>query len=1206
MTDRLLRDVLDIPDSVHYGTFVLKLARSVSAEHAAQTVRDYVATPQLAEEFDKALGVIKTAVQTQSSHAAYLDGSFGSGKSHFMAVLHAVLRGDPVARGKDELVPVIAKHDDWLGVPKFLLVPYHIVGASTLDAAILGGYVSRVAAEFPDKEPPAVYRDDALLADAKELRAEVGDDEFIAKLGTSQWRRVKWDAALLDAAFAAPASDRDRRRLVGALLQGPFKRYAAAVSGDAPSFLPLDEGLSVISEHAKHVLGHDAIVLLLDELVLWLAGWIGDPAAMRREVEKVSKLVESAQWERPAPIISFVPRQRDLRELVGRDVAGTQTANLFDALKYWDARFDHLKLENRNLRAIVQQRILRPNPKNPQAKAELDAAFDRATRTTPQVWDVLLNSQGESATREDFRATYPFSPAFVAAMVDISEALQRERSAIKLMFDLLVKYRDTLPVGQLVPLGAIYDVLADGQDQPFTDKLRDEFSQVKRFYTEELRPHLLRKHSLADGQAITPAFRADDLVVKTLLLAALVPQVPALRNLTASRLAALNHGSIKSMLSGGERTQVAQTLRGLANEFGAFHVAESDDPAVEVALIGVDTRGILALARHVDDDAAKRRYLQKLLWEKFGVPDDGRYDARKEIVWRGTRRVVELVFANVRDESQLDTRQFEPAESDALRVIIDYPFDEPTFGPAEDRRRVLELQADRPRSDIVCWLPHFLSGDRFSDLGDLVVIDHVLEGDRLEREYAVTLTEDDRHHARSQLTSRKQALRHNLAEVLRKAYGLAAIDEADLGRRTETHLLALDSAVDLKPPAGLGFADALPVICGKLLDHRYDKHPDLDPDGRRTAYRPQQLDIVWQFVEEASQQNPPRVEARNEGPVLRRIGHPLELGTMHEAHFVLQDTWPMRIEEAANRARISGDLKISDIHDWIDREVPGLPKDIRTLIAACYASQRDRAWIRAGQVVDVRELRAVHGDMQLRAQELPTESEFTAAGERATALLRTDRQPVRSARAVHALGTAVRHRSSELLPDADELVKELERHAEVLQLAESTRLSTARAAAALLERLAGTTDDTAVLRALAAAELPRPSEVYRASLESAKAVVAMLASVRWQILESVAARQDEPARVILERLRGVAAHDEHAAHLAPALQQAEQDAIALVSASAPPTPEPPPPPPGRTVVRGRRQVRVSELDDVLREITDAAGELPDGTVDVSWQITDQE
>ncbi|MCO5994769.1 hypothetical protein [Actinoallomurus rhizosphaericola] len=103
-----------------------------------------------------------------------------------------------------------------------------------------------------------------------------------------------------------------------------------------------------------------------------------------------------------------------------------------------------------------------------------------------------------------------------------------------------------------MPLGAIYDVLARGQDRPFSDKLRDEFEQAKRFYTGRLLPYLLAKHRLTEDQLRSlparHAFRADDLVVKTLLLAALVPNVAALRHLTAGWLAALNHGSIATMI----------------------------------------------------------------------------------------------------------------------------------------------------------------------------------------------------------------------------------------------------------------------------------------------------------------------------------------------------------------------------------------------------------------------------------------------------------------------------------------------------------------------------------------------------------------------------------------------------------------------------------------------------------------------------------
>ena len=54
------------------------------------------------------------AVASGVSRGAFLTGSFGSGESHFMAVLRALLRHDPAARAKVELHPVLAGHDDVL------------------------------------------------------------------------------------------------------------------------------------------------------------------------------------------------------------------------------------------------------------------------------------------------------------------------------------------------------------------------------------------------------------------------------------------------------------------------------------------------------------------------------------------------------------------------------------------------------------------------------------------------------------------------------------------------------------------------------------------------------------------------------------------------------------------------------------------------------------------------------------------------------------------------------------------------------------------------------------------------------------------------------------------------------------------------------------------------------------------------------------
>jgi predicted ATPase len=91
-----IKELIHLPEHVHRGDFVLRLTEGV--EKPAETLRDYVVTPQLIECFDESLKFIRSALDANTSKAAYLHGSFGSGKSHFMAVLHLLLLNDAGAR----------------------------------------------------------------------------------------------------------------------------------------------------------------------------------------------------------------------------------------------------------------------------------------------------------------------------------------------------------------------------------------------------------------------------------------------------------------------------------------------------------------------------------------------------------------------------------------------------------------------------------------------------------------------------------------------------------------------------------------------------------------------------------------------------------------------------------------------------------------------------------------------------------------------------------------------------------------------------------------------------------------------------------------------------------------------------------------------------------------------------------------------------
>ena len=69
-----IKDLIDIPDRVQKGDFVLKLTEGVT--DAAETLRHYVVTPELVKCFDAALTFIRSAV-----HGRTRDRRTGSGHS---------------------------------------------------------------------------------------------------------------------------------------------------------------------------------------------------------------------------------------------------------------------------------------------------------------------------------------------------------------------------------------------------------------------------------------------------------------------------------------------------------------------------------------------------------------------------------------------------------------------------------------------------------------------------------------------------------------------------------------------------------------------------------------------------------------------------------------------------------------------------------------------------------------------------------------------------------------------------------------------------------------------------------------------------------------------------------------------------------------------------------------------------------------------
>ncbi len=171
--------LFDLPATVVATDFVVELAKGV--EEAASTVGQYVVTEDLLRALGDALHLVGRAVGSKTSAGTYLHGSFGSGKSHFLAILSLLMSGSEIAWRRPELHPLRVSHP-WIGEKRLLQLRLHMLGKDSLEGATFGAYLAAVRGEFPAAPIPALFADAPLFDNARGLLESVGDTAFFARM----------------------------------------------------------------------------------------------------------------------------------------------------------------------------------------------------------------------------------------------------------------------------------------------------------------------------------------------------------------------------------------------------------------------------------------------------------------------------------------------------------------------------------------------------------------------------------------------------------------------------------------------------------------------------------------------------------------------------------------------------------------------------------------------------------------------------------------------------------------------------------------------------------------------------------------------------------------------------------------------------------------------------------------------------------------
>ena len=287
----------------------------------------------------------------------------------------------------------------------------------------------------------------------------------------------------------------------------------------------------------------------------------------------------------------------------------------------------------------------------------------------------------------------------------------------------------------------------------------------------------------------------------------------------------------------------------------------------------------------IDNPGNRRRKIRRLLFEQLGIDDRDEMFLEHEIPWRGTQRTFQVIFGNVRE---LTTESL-TAKGGQRKAILDFPFDEAGFSPADDIARLDDFrQAEKPSRTFV-WLPSFLSMQAQKDLGTLVKLDDILRSDDTFRGYASHLSAFDQAQARELLRNQRSQLRQRLIRYLEGAYGVdnplpGSVDES---HSPAAHFQSLDPSLTPQPPVGANLLQAFEHLLAQMLEVQYPNHPAFGTELKTNALRK-----IQEEVARAAQDPDGRIGVEKPlRPLMNQIAVPLKLGEMGETHFVLGRHW---------------------------------------------------------------------------------------------------------------------------------------------------------------------------------------------------------------------------------------------------------------------------------------------------------------------------
>ena len=411
----LVRDFLDLPDDISPDAFIQRVDQTT-----ADTLKQYVLPQAVKQRLGDQLRAVGQRLVQGKDIGRFVYGTFGSGKSHLLQVLGKMLERDElVYEVGDAGLRELRQEHPWLDEQKRLVVRVNMMGKRSLLGALYEGY----QAALPDGAPSIELSNHERIFGLIDQDAERmgGKAELVERLKADG---IVPSVALFDRKRTGPLEG--RLEFAAQLLQ--WRNHGEdPLAADAESmWLPANAGFDAIARHAKSQ-GYEAIGWLVDELVIWIRG--KKQADYAAQINDLSSLVDhDGKAARPLPFFVALAVQTDITETCPEDMS---ESGFRQHLGFIQDRFQPpLLLEDTDLYEVCERRVLR---RKEGVEKEWSDAVDGVMT---QHRDAMETLQADISA-EQVRGLYPFHPALLRVLTDVTQAFSRSRTGVQLLYALL-------------------------------------------------------------------------------------------------------------------------------------------------------------------------------------------------------------------------------------------------------------------------------------------------------------------------------------------------------------------------------------------------------------------------------------------------------------------------------------------------------------------------------------------------------------------------------------------------------------------------------------------------------------------------------------------------------------------------------------------------------------------------------------------------